>query len=170
MFRTGEVLEEGVKFDKVAMTAEDAQLLESRKFSVTEVCRMIGVPPHKVFDLSDAHYANYENANQDYIDGTLQPIFTQVEQRCALNLLFEDERADHLFEVDYRALLRGDRASRYAAYGVGLDRGFLSINEVRAEEGMNPIDGGGSYRVRLDTDKLPGDAAPDAAGAAKNAA
>ena len=155
------VLEEGTKFERVALTSEDAQLLESRKFSVTEVCRMMGVPPHKVYDLSDAHYANFENANQDYIDNSLQPLFTQIEQRCALNLLFDDERDEYVFEADYRALLRGDRQSRYAAYGVGLDRGFLSINEVRAEEAMNPIEGGDAYRVRLDTGKLPTDPATD---------
>ena len=149
------VLEEGTKFERVALTSTDAQLLESRKFSVIEVCRMIGVPPHKVYDLTDAHYSNIENVNQDYIDNSLQPPLTQIEQRCRLNLLFEDERADYVFEADFRALLRGDRQSRYAAYGVGLDRGFLSINEVRAEEGMNPIEGGDGYRIRLDTGALP---------------
>ncbi len=151
------VLEEGTKYDKVAMTSADAQLLDSRKFSVTEVCRMIGVPPHKVFDLSDAHYANFENANQAYIDDTLAPVFTQIEQRCALNLLFEDERNEWLFATDYGALLRADQKTRYDAYGVGLDRGFLSINEVRAREGLPRVPGGDGYRVRLDTDKLPGE-------------
>ena len=145
------VLEEGVKFEKIAMTSEDAQLLETRKYSAIEICRLVGVPPHKVYDLSDAHYANFENANQAYIDDSLQPICTQIEQRGERNLLFDDERELYCLEFDFRALLRGDRKSRYDAYSIGLQTGFLTINECRIDDGRNPIEGGDAFRVPLNT-------------------
>jgi phage portal protein BeeE len=60
------VLDEGMTFEKLSMTNEDSQFLQSREFSVLEVCRMFSVPPHKVYDLSEAHYQNMEAGNLSY--------------------------------------------------------------------------------------------------------
>lgn len=143
------VLEEGGKFEKITLTSEEAQFLESRQFAVIDICRLFRVPPHKVFDLTEAHYANIESANQDYIDDALQPLITRFEQACGQKLLFDDERAEYFFEFDFSALLRGDQQSRFTAYKMALDGLFMTRNEVRIKEGLNPVPGGDEFVIPL---------------------
>lgn len=111
---------------------------------------MFGVPPHKVFDLSDAHYANIASANQQYVDDTLDPNCRKAVEEWQDKLLFDDERDELEIGFDYDALLRGDRVSRYNANSRALADGWKNRNEVRAEEGLGPIEGGDRYLVRLD--------------------
>ncbi|EHH68389.1 hypothetical protein GMO_11590 [Gluconobacter morbifer G707] len=143
------VLEEGVKFDKIAMTSEEAQFLETRRFAVPDICRLFRTPPHKVFDMSDAHYSNFENANQAYIDDALAPMAVRFEQGARQKLLFDDERSKLFFEFDFKALLRGDQQSRFTAYKTALDGLFMTRNEVRIREGMNPVPGGDEFIIPL---------------------
>ena len=132
------VLDEGMSFEKVSMTSEDAQLLESRQFSVPEICRMFGVPPHKVHDLDDAHYANMEQGNLQYWSDTLQPIGKQYEEECGRVLLFEDEQDQLTIAIDYDELMRADRKTRYETDEIGIRSGRLSRNEARIADGMEP--------------------------------
>ncbi|GBR00515.1 phage portal protein [Acetobacter oeni] len=155
------VLEEGTKFEKMSLTSEEAQFLETRQFAVVDICRLFRCPPHKVFDLSDAHYANIESANQDYIDDALQPLVTKYEQACGQKLLFDDERADLFFEFDFSALLRGDQATRFAAYQIGLNSLFMTRNEVRIKEGMNPVPGGDEFVIPLNMSSPDGAPKPE---------
>ncbi len=155
------VLEEGTKFSKIAMTSEDAQFLETRQFSVVEICRLFGVPPHKVFDLSNAHYNNFENSEQQYINDTLIPIARQIEEVAEATLLFEDEQGQFEIEFNFDKLLRGDRKTRMETYVAGVNNGIMSRNQARIEEGWEPVDGGDELRVPLNTGTTqPGPASP----------
>jgi HK97 family phage portal protein len=145
------VLEEGIKFEKIAMTNEDAQFLATRQFSVIDICRLWRVPPHKVGELTRATFSNIEMQAQQYIDDALKPVATRIEQAADCQLLFADERAQYSVKFDFTSLLRGDQVTRYQAYQIGTLNGWLSRNEVRAREGMNPIEGGDEYRVPLNT-------------------
>ena len=147
------ILEEGMKFEKIAMTNEDAQFLETRRFQVIDICRLYGVPPHKLGELDKATLNNIEQQNQQYVDAALKPIAQSIVQLFDHHLLFEDERSILECQMDFNDMTRGDLLSRYQAYQIGTLNGWLNRNEVRARENMDPItDGtGDEYRVPLNT-------------------
>ena len=130
------VLEEGMEFVKVQMTNEDAQFLETRKFSVVEVCRMFSMPPHKIGDLEEGHYNNVEQGEQIYVNDCLDPIVQQVQEVFGHAYLFDDERDRYRISVDYRALLRGDSETRSKVYHAGITDGWMTRNEARLEEDL----------------------------------
>jgi len=164
------ILEEGMKFDKVAITNEEAQFLETRRFQVIDICRLYGVPPHRLGELDKATLNNIEQQNQQYVDSALYPLTRSIEQLFDHHLLFEDERAFLECKFDFDSMTRGDLKTRYEAYQIGTLNGWLNRNEVRARENMDPIrDGtGDDYRVPLNTGDPtqinPPDATPAAPG------
>jgi phage portal protein BeeE len=109
------------------------------------------VPPHKVFDLSDAHYSNMEQATNEYIDDGVEPICKRMRQQFERTLFFEDELDTYCLEDDYSVLQRGDRKSRFDTYASAVTNGILCVNECRAMEGLNPVEGGDVYRRPLNT-------------------
>jgi HK97 family phage portal protein len=145
------VLEEGMTFDKIAITNEDAQFLQTRQFQVVDIARIYRVPPHKLGEYGRATFNNLEQQQQQYIDDCLGPHTEQLEGLMNDQLLFDDERTAYETHFDFTGLLRGDTIRRYQSYQIGLLNGFMSRNEVRALEGMNPIPGGDEYRVPLNT-------------------
>lgn len=135
------VLEEGADFLPVTMTNEDAQFLESRQFSVIEICRMFGVPPHKVQDLENGHLQNVEQGEQQYINDTLDPLCNQIGELLESKLLFEDEQGEYQIRHDFSALLRGDRKTRAQYYHFGILDGWMSRQEARLDDGREAADG-----------------------------
>jgi HK97 family phage portal protein len=137
------ILEEGMDFVNSQISPEDAQFLASRQFQVIEVCRIYRVPPNKVGDYSQAHLANVEASNLDYITTTLRPWAVSTENTCSLKLLTPKERRKGLyFEHQLAALLRGDMKARVEYYTRMRDAGSLCPDEIRDFEGLNPIEGG----------------------------
>jgi HK97 family phage portal protein len=145
------ILEEGMTFERPGMTNEDAQFLATRQFQVIDICRLYRVPPHKLGELGRATYGNIEQQQQQYIDDCLKPHTDQLEQLLDEHCLFDDERDLYSHHFDYSSMLRGDQLRRFQAYQIGTLNGWLSRNEVRAFEGMNPVPGGDEYRVPLNT-------------------
>lgn len=160
------ILEEGMSFEKIAMTNEDSQFLETRRFQVVDICRLYGVPPHRLGELDKATLNNIEQQNQQYVDSALKPTTRSIEQLFDHHLLFEDERGALGLECkfDFDEMTRGDLLTRYQAYQVGTLNGWLSRNEVRARENMDPIEDGhgDEYRVPLNTAVPGADLAPKA--------
>ena len=146
------VLEEGMKFDKIAITNEEAQFLETRRFQVIDICRLYGVPPHRLGELDKATLNNIEQQNQQYVDSALRPIAELVEELFNHHLLSDDERSILECKFDFDDMTRGDMLTRYQAYQVGTLNEAVR-NEARARENMNPIDDGhgDEYRVPLNT-------------------
>lgn len=147
------ILEEGMSFNKVAITNEEAQFLETRRFQVVDICRLYGVPPHRLGELDKATLNNIEQQNQQYVDSALRPTTTSIEQLFDHHLLFDDERGIWQCRFDYDDMTRGDLKTRYEAYQIGTLNGWLNRNEVRAKENFDPIDDGtgDEYRVPLNT-------------------
>ena len=145
------ILEEGLQFEKIAMTSEDAQFLETRRFQVIDICRLYGVPPHKLGELDKATLNNIEQQNQQYVDAALKPIAESIVELFDAHLLFEDERVLLQNRMDFDDMTRTDIVTRYQAYQIGTLNGWLSRNDVRAKENMDPIEGGDEYRVPLNT-------------------
>ncbi len=133
------VLDNGMKYHEVGVTNSDAQFLETRKFSISDIARWFGVPPHKLGDLDKATFSNIEQQALEYIQDALQPRGARWEFSIVAELLFDDEEIDVRF--DYRELLRGDSAARRAYYHGGILDGWMTRNEARDMEGMEPLDG-----------------------------
>lgn len=135
------VLEEGMKVDRLAMSNEDLQLLESRKFSRSEIAALFRVPAHMVGDMERATFSNIEHQSIEFVVHCIRPWAVRFEQSLHAALLSDTtQQFNALFcEFLLDGLMRGDTASRYQAYQVGRQAGFLSVNDIRALENMNPI-------------------------------
>lgn len=143
---------EGSEFKPVSFDPEALQMLESREFSIQEVARWFGVKPHKLADLSRATFSNIEHLSIEHVQDTILPRARKSESILTIALIPEDRRAEYFIEYNLDGLQRGDFASRMAAYAVGKQWGWLSTNEIRALENMNPVpddQGGDEYLVPL---------------------
>lgn len=137
------VLEEGMEFVKTSIDPEDGQFLVTRQFQVLEIARIWRCPPHKIGDYSQAHLANLEQSNLDYVITTVLPWCEQIEQAANLRLLSEQDWADgYYFEHLLTALLRGDSAARVNYYRGMRDLGVMNPDGIAAAEGMNPLPNG----------------------------
>lgn len=143
------ILEGGAKLAAVGMTNEDSQFLQSRKFQIAEIARWYRVPLHMLNELDKATFSNIEHQSLEFVIHTLRPWLTRIEQTINRDLLLPSERGIYFAEHSVTALLRGDTKTRYEAYGKGIVDGWLSRNEARNFENMNPIDGLDEYLVPL---------------------
>jgi len=147
------ILEEGVTWQSIGIPPNDAQFLETRKLQVTEMARWLRLPPHKIGDLERATFSNIEQQQLDYVTTALRIWLVRWEQAIHSQLIAPFERrrfyAEHLVD----GLLRGDTVARYQAYAVGRNWGWLSADDVREKENMNPLpDGQGEvYLIPLNT-------------------
>lgn len=140
------ILEEGLKWTQVGVTPEDAQILESRKFTVTEVARMFNVPPHKLKDLERSTFSNIEHQAIEFVQDAIRPRCVRWEQRLMSALLSPQDRASGIFiEHQVDGLLRGDFKTRMDGYAVGRNGGWLSANDIRRLENWNKIENGDIY-------------------------
>jgi HK97 family phage portal protein len=161
------VLEEGMSIDRLSMTADDSQFLETRKFTRSEIAGIFRVPPHLIGDLDRATFSNIEHMGIDFVTHCIRPWLVRWEQALTKALVVAPQAYFPEFNVD--ALLRGDIKSRYEAYAVGRNWGWLSANDIRSLENLNPVDDGDEYlqplnMVRAGTPPAP--AEPPAAPAA----
>lgn len=135
------LMEDGMSFTVVGMTSEDAQFLETRKYQRSEIAAIFRVPPHMIGDLERATFSNIEQQSLEFVMHSLMPWLRRWEQAISRDLLTERERETYFAEFLVDGLLRGDIASRYAAYAVAITNGFMNRNEVRLRENLNPEPG-----------------------------
>lgn len=143
-------LEEGFKFNQLGRNPNESQALESRKFQVTEICRIMGVPPHKVFDLDRATFSNIEQQNIEYVQESITPMCVRIEQTIFKDLLTSREQETFYAKFNVNGLLRGDLAARTTYYHNARQDGWMNANEIRELEEMNTIpaeEGGDVYAV-----------------------
>ncbi|MBN6366595.1 phage portal protein [Providencia rettgeri] len=143
------VLEGGMKYNNVTMNPEAAQMLESRAFSIEEICRWFRVPPFMVghMDKQSSWASSVEGMNMQFLTNTLRPLLVNIEQEISRCLLSGDD--DYYAEFSVEGLLRADSAGRAAYYTTSLQNGWMSRNDVRRLENLPPIDGGDIYTVQL---------------------
>lgn len=140
------ILEEGMKFNPVGISPRDAMLVEMLDWSVKDVARFFGIPPHKLGDASKANYNSLEQENQAYFDSTLGKWCCRLESEANYKLFLDSEIQDGYFtEIAIDRLRRADTAARFASYAIALQWGIMNRNEVRQFEGLNPFDGGDEY-------------------------
>jgi HK97 family phage portal protein len=147
------VLEQGSKYNQIGSDPEKSQLVETRKFQVVDAIRPWRVPPHKAGDFSEAHLANIDASNLDYLMTALIGWLETIEQECNLKLFtLAEYKAGYYVEHNVNALLRGDIKSRFECYALAIDKGWMNRDEVRARENMNPIGkdaGGDKFLVQM---------------------
>ena len=151
------VLEEGVKYQQIAIPPEEAQFLETRKFQIDEIARLYRVPPHMVGDLEKSSFSNIEQQSLEFVKYTLNPWVMRWEQSLQKALLTDKERKDYFIRFNVDGLLRGDYKSRMEGYAIGRQNGWLSANDIRSLEDMNPIEaeeGGDLYLINGNMTKL----------------
>jgi len=123
-------LPRGMKYTPVGIPPDDAQFLDSRKFGVTEIARILNIPPHFLKDLERATFANIEQQSLEFVIYTMRPIFVRWEQELNRRLLVPAERRRYYIAFNMEALMRGDTAARGAFYALGRQWGFFSANDV----------------------------------------
>lgn len=143
--RTG-VLSGGAKFTKTSVEPNEAQMLESRQFAVEEIARIFRCPPQMlgVTTPGAQSYASVEMNMISFVQNTLRTYIVKLEDAYSRLL-----PPDVYMRWNVNGLLRGDAQTRMAAYSVGLNSGVYSVNDVRAFEDLEPVDGADVHRVPL---------------------
>ena len=151
------VLEEGLDFQQISIPPEEAQFLETRKFQIDEIARLYRVPPHMIGDLERATFSNVEQQSLEYVKYTLNPWVVRWEQSLQKALLLPSEQKRYFIKFNVDGLLRGDYQSRMQGYATGRQNGWLSANDIREMENMNPIpdeEGGNLYLINGNLTRL----------------
>lgn len=130
------ILDGGMQWKASQISPEDAELLETRKFGVEEICRLFQVPPPLVQDYSHNTFTNSETAGRWFAMFTLAPWARKIEAEFARSVF--PSGGPFELELDLSGFLRGDPATRWQAHAVALQHKVLDTNEVRQIEGWNP--------------------------------
>lgn len=146
------LLDNGLTWTQLTISPEDAQMLESRKFSGEEICRLFGVPPAMVGYGDKA--SNWGTGKEVDVLGfqkfNLRRRLKRIEMAVMKQLLSAADRAAGVtIEFNIEGLLRADSAARAAFYASGLDKGWLNINQVCRFENLPPVEGGDVNRVQM---------------------
>lgn len=154
------LLEGGLDFVPNSVPPEDAQFLETKKHSRSEIAGMFRVPPHMVGDLDKATFSNIEQQALEFVTFTMVPWLARWEAAIESALLTAQGRAAYFVESDANGLMRGDAASRAAFYGLGINAGWLKPNEARMKENLNTEAAGDVYFRPLNTSFVGPDGKP----------
>lgn len=144
------VLEEGMKYTPIAVSPEQAQFLETRKFQLNEIARIFRIPPHMIGDLEKSSFSNIEQQSLEFVKYTLDPWVIRWEQAITKTLLTEREKPRLFVKFNLEGLLRGDYVSRMNGYAVARQNGWMSANDIRELENLDRIPaekGGDEYLV-----------------------
>lgn len=142
------VLDNGAKFQAVAIPPEDAQLLQTRQFTVSDIARWLGLPPHMLGDMekSTSWGTGIEAQTTGLMVFNLDQWLTLTEQIVTAEVLPGGRTAGSWFsEWTREGLLRGDAQARAQFYKAMTDIGAMNRNEVRTRETLDPVDGGDAF-------------------------
>lgn len=147
------LLEEGMKWEKISLAADEAQFLETRKYQRAEIAGIFRVPAHMINDLERATFSNIEHMGLQFVTQALMPWLGRIEKAMRRDLFSDQDKKTHAIKFNPAILMRGDAVSRADFYGQAIQWGWLTRNEARAMESdlgfaLNPIDG-------LDTPLMP---------------
>ena len=139
----------GFKYQRITITPDEAQFIETRKFQAEEICRIYSVPPSLVQLETQTTFNNVEQQNLQFARHTISPWAKRIEQEIDRKLIQSFERPDVYAQFNMNDLYRGDLSARTSFYKEMLQTGVMSINEVRRKENMNPVEGGDTHTVQI---------------------
>lgn len=142
------LLEEGVTYSPISHSPDVLQFLESRKFSVVEIARFLGVPPTMLFDSDSAKFNNVEHQNLQVVTDVLDAWARNLESEADMKLL-SGRRFGRRTEFDLYAVFRGDMVTRSTYFKNMMQIGAMTPNEARVKEGMAPYDGGDRFWIAV---------------------
>ncbi len=148
------ILEAGFDYQAISMTHEDAQFVDSKKLTLEDVARIYRVPPPAIGILDKATFSNITEQSRHLVMYCFRPWLVRIEQAMNAALLSNDGKRTHVIEHNAEGLLRGDIKTRYEAYRIGREWGWLSPNEIRALENMGSIVDGDTYRQPMNSEPL----------------
>ncbi|MBD1583491.1 phage portal protein [Pseudoalteromonas sp. S16_S37] len=132
-------LQEGMTYKQLAMTNEQAQLIEARKMGIADISRLYGIPLNMLSETAGESYKSVEQNTLNFLVFALLPWIKRWEAAMHRDLLLKEERSEYFIEFNLSALMRGDLKSRYEAYALGRQWGFLSVNDIRRLENLPPL-------------------------------
>jgi hypothetical protein len=132
------VLTHGATFTANTLTPEQAQMLLSRKFSINDIARWLGLPPHMLGDLDRATFSNVEQQALDFVTYSLGPWLSLWEFAINSQLILANR---YYAEFKRDALVRGDLLSRWQAYQIQIQTGARPRNEIRRSENLKKLPG-----------------------------
>lgn len=145
------ILEEGLRFTPISVNPQDSQLLETRKFTVEEICRIFRVPPHLVQNLERATFSNIEEQSLNFVMYSLAPWVCRWEAALSRSLLKPEEKKQYKIRFNLDGLLRGSYESRMRGYQTAVNTGIFSVNDCRRLENMDLLtkaEGGDIHMVQ----------------------
>jgi HK97 family phage portal protein len=146
--KTG-VLSGGAKYVNTSVENDKAQFIDSRRMAVEDVARAFNIPPHLLGLPGTNTYSSVEQNNIAFVTHTLRPIVQKLESAFTPLMANEPGGSTAFIKFTLDGLLRGDANSRFSAYSVGLQAGYLTINDIRRLEDLPPVEGGEIIRVPL---------------------
>lgn len=135
------LLEEGMKIEKVGIPPEDSQFIESRKFEITDIARWYNLPVHKLKEMTKSSFNNIESEQASFVTDSILPWLVRHEQNYNMQLLSKRQQKQGLyFKHVIEGLLRANAKDRAEFYKAAIFYGWMTPNEVREKEDMNPSD------------------------------
>lgn len=153
------LLTHGVKYTPFSVKNDEAQFLETKKQCGYEVASIWNMPPHRVGMLERATNNNVEQQGIEYVIYTLGPYIAAWEQAATRDLLIGSDQDRYFVEINVAGLLRGDIKARWGSYAIARQWGWLSINDIRRLENMDPIGAEGDVYL-TPMNMLPAGASP----------
>lgn len=161
----------GLKYMPISLTPEDAQLLQSRQFQLSEIARIFRVPLHLLAELTRATFSNIEHQSLEFVIHTIRPWLVRWEQTLSRDILTDRQRKEgFVIKFNHEELLRGDTETQSNAINTYILNGVYSLNEGREKLNKNPIPGGDKHLMPLNMTTLgaqpaqPGDKQQNPAG------
>lgn len=148
------IAEEGVEIEKLTIEPEAAQFLGTRQFNVKEIARWYRIPPHMLGDLDRAIQSNIEEEAISLVKYSFMPWAVRWEKAMRRQLLTPEQKRRFYFKFNFNGLLRGDAKTRAEFYNKLLTSAVFSINDVRALEDMNPVEGGDNRFIQVNMQTL----------------
>ncbi|MBG9657088.1 phage portal protein [Cytobacillus firmus] len=145
------VLEEGFSYENITIPLGDSEFIASQNFSLRQICRIYGIPPHMVGDLERSTFNNIEQMSMDFVLNTLQPICVSIEEEMDFKLFNKQEKQKGYYvKFNLTSALRADSKSRGEYMQLMLRNGLMSPNEGRKLEELEPVEGGDRLLISQD--------------------
>lgn len=135
------ILPQGLDFQAISISPEDAELLDSRQYDVVSLCRYFGVSPLKVFDYEHLSYSSLEQVSLSFLQESVLPYTQLLEDEFNRKIFKPSEVGEYAIDFDFTAILQADKKSEAEYYRTLVTNGLATINEVREKIGFAPLDG-----------------------------
>lgn len=152
------ILGDGATYETIGLDPQQTQLLETRKYGVTEIARILGVVPHKLYDLERATFSNIEHQAIESVQDSIMPWLIRLETWINHDRSLVSPTTFHEFVVE--GLLRGDTKARMEAYSIAISGGFMSPHFAASRENWDAPDALRYWQRPLNTALLTEESAP----------